>query len=222
MIKRNIPNFLTCGSIVTGSLGIVAVFTNSHANAIYFVLVAGVFDFLDGLVARALKVSSPMGKELDSLSDMVSFGALPALYLFVLLQNIGFEIVPYVALLVVPFSAWRLAQFNIDDSQADRFIGVPTPASAIMITATTFLTIELNEIVWIFLTLTSCFMLVMNVEMIALKFKNFKIHDNIWRYLVIVLCISLPAFFGQTGIAFVIPSYILLSLVANFTSKSGV
>ena len=222
MIKRNVPNFLTCGNILTGTFGIVEVFNGNFSSAIYYVLIAAGFDFLDGMAARVLKVSSPMGKELDSLADMVSFGALPSLYLYTFLMKAEYQVAPLLALLIVAFSAWRLAKFNIDDRQSDKFIGLPTPANAIMITATAFLIIELHEALWILLIAGSCLLLVANLEMLALKFKNLSLRANIWRYGLVLTSVALILVFGKMGIVMVIPTYILLSLVANFTSKSSV
>lgn len=215
-MTRHIPNLITCLNLLTGVTGIVWIFQFDHRQAIYFILIAGLFDFFDGFSARLLKVQSPMGKELDSLADMVSFSTLPALFLFVHLQQQNMEYAPYFALLIAPFSGLRLAKFNIDDNQSDKFIGLPTPANAIFITSLFLLATPLPEWLWILIALFSACILVLPVEMIALKFKNYSWPDNRYRYVLIVLVITILAVFGISGLVYVIPGYILLSIISNF------
>jgi CDP-diacylglycerol---serine O-phosphatidyltransferase len=139
MIKRNIPNALTCANLVCGVVGIIFLFSNHEHWAAYCIFIAGVFDFLDGFVARMLKVTSPIGKDLDSLADCVTFGILPSLILYKMLQMSTFAFfpkddmlntyLPFVAILIALFSVIRLAKFNNDTRQGDSFIGVPTPAN---------------------------------------------------------------------------------------------
>src|SRR5690606_13688246 len=113
-MKRHLPNFLTCCNLISGCLGIVAVLEERQIPAAYFVWAAGIFDFFDGFVARMLKVSSPIGKDLDSLADVVSFGVLPALVMYKLIGSATpSEVLPYVGFLIAVCSALRLAVFNI-------------------------------------------------------------------------------------------------------------
>ncbi len=222
-LRQSIPNLLTCGNVITGTLGIVNVFSGNLQATIYYVLIAGVFDFLDGFAARTLKVHSAMGKELDSLADMVSFSVLPALFLYQYLLVGGFEVSPYIALLIAPFSAWRLAKFNIDDRQSDKFIGLPTPANAILITAFGLAPhFEITEVGWLAIALGSCFLLVSSLELIALKFKDTRFSENWMRYLVIVISIAILLIWRTDGLVFVIPVYILISLIANFAGRKSV
>ena len=183
-------------------------------------MLAGVFDFLDGFAARMLKVQSPMGKELDSLADMVSFSTLPTLFLFVHLQELSFHWAAYSALLIAPFSALRLAKFNIDDRQSDKFIGLPTPANAIFVTCLYLIDMTLPMEAWILIALFSAGILVAPVEMIALKFKSFALRDNGVRYLLIVFVITIMAILGISGLVYVIPGYILLSIISNLGSMN--
>jgi CDP-diacylglycerol--serine O-phosphatidyltransferase len=133
-IKAFFPNLLTGANLFTGLAGIVMAFTGDYTNSIFFIILAGLFDFLDGFVARLLKVSGDFGKELDSLADVISFGALPSVYMFLFLQNqYQNQYIPYLSLMIGVFSALRLAKFNLDDQQSDKFIGLPTPANAIFI-----------------------------------------------------------------------------------------
>lgn len=215
-MKRHIPNIITCLNLLTGIVGIAWIFQENVNDALIFVLVAGILDFFDGFTARLLKVQSPVGKELDSLADMISFSALPAVFLYLYLQNQSLIISPYVALLIAPFSALRLAKFNIDEEQSDKFIGLPTPANALFITSLALLDPGLPEWAWVILALCSALLLVAPMEMIALKFKNYAFRDNLFRYLLIVFSITVMLVFGVRGMVFIIPGYILLSLFSNF------
>ena len=217
---RHLPNALTCANLLVGAWGIVAVFTEKSNLAIYFVLCAGFFDFLDGFAARLLKVTSAIGKELDSLADMVSFGLLPSLFLFVHLRQYGFTIASYLAVGIVVFSALRLAKFNVSESK-DAFIGLPTPANALFMTSLVFLGSSFPEYLWSLLILLSCFLLVSPMEMVALKFKNFKLRDNLFRYLLVLGSGLLLLFFRSVGLVMLIPFYFLVSLVANMPLLSS-
>jgi CDP-diacylglycerol---serine O-phosphatidyltransferase len=145
MIKRNIPNAITCGNLVCGVVGIIFLFSGHEHWAAYCIFLAGILDFLDGFVARLLKVSSPIGKDLDSLADGLTFGVLPALILYKMLQlscyafspdNVALNTyLPFVAILIALFSIIRLAVFNNDTRQTDVFIGVPTPANGLCVAA---------------------------------------------------------------------------------------
>ncbi len=143
MIKRNIPNALTCANLVCGVLGIIFLFSHQEHWAAYCIFFAAGFDFLDGFAARVLKVTSAIGKDLDSLADGLTFGVLPALILYQMLRLSTFaffpkndllnQYLPYLAIIVAVFSTIRLAKFNNDDRQVDGFIGVPTPANGIAV-----------------------------------------------------------------------------------------
>ena len=126
--EKKYSQYLTCLNLVCGCVGIVLSLENWSFPAAYFIWAAGVFDFFDGFVARLLKVSSPIGKELDSLADMVSFGVLPAVVMYTLIKNTtSIEWLPFVAILIAIFSAVRLAIFNIDETQTDSFRGLANP-----------------------------------------------------------------------------------------------
>ncbi len=216
-MKHHLPNLITSLNLLTGVLGIIWIFQENANDALVFIIIAGILDFLDGFVARLLKVQSPIGKELDSLADMISFSALPAVFLFVHLQNQSFAAAPYVALLIAPFSAMRLAKFNVDNQQSDKFIGLPTPANAIFITSLSLFNPNLPEWTWIALAIISSLLLVAPIEMIALKFKTYGFRENFFRYSLIVLSVTVVVVFGIKGVFFVIPGYILLSVISNFT-----
>ena len=138
-MKRHIPNTLTCLNLFSGCLAVVMAFDGQFTLAFAFILLSAVFDFFDGLAARALDAHSPIGKDLDSLADDVSFGVAPASMLFNLLQQMAVAqswggaraLLPYVAFLIAIFSALRLAKFNNDSRQTTSFIGLPVPANAL-------------------------------------------------------------------------------------------
>ncbi len=224
-ITKHIPNAITCLNIVAGSIACVLALFGQLEYSAYLILLAAVFDFLDGFAARLLNAYSPMGKELDSLADMVSFGVAPGFILFAFLsQNVGF----YWALLAfaVPvFSALRLAKFNIDDRQTTSFIGLPTPANAILIA---FLILSITSkfqflsedqllfsklVAFIFIPLSS-FLLVSELPMFSLKMKNLKWKENKLRLVFICFCIALLIFFKIDAFSLIILLYILLSLLS--------
>jgi CDP-diacylglycerol--serine O-phosphatidyltransferase len=194
--------------------------------AAYFVWIAGVFDFFDGFAARILKVSSPIGKELDSLADMVSFGLLPSVVMYKLLLAAGVTgYLPYAAFSIAIFSALRLAIFNIDETQRDSFRGVPTPANALFITALPLLTTEglvsTLQIPWVLLAIVavSSYLLVSSIELFALKFKDFTWQQNKIRFTFLILSVLLLAALQIVAIPVIILLYIALSLGVQLVSK---
>jgi hydroxyacylglutathione hydrolase len=186
---------------------------------------ACIFDFFDGFAARLLKVSSPIGKELDSMADMVSFGALPSLFMYKLLQfESPFEFLPYVALLIAVCSALRLAIFNIDETQSDSFRGLPTPANALFITALPFLDypffdVLFSPVVLTIITLIFSVLLVSRFELFALKFKNFTWTDNKVRFTFLLLSVLLLAAMQFAAIPLIILLYVAGSLGVRVFSK---
>jgi CDP-diacylglycerol---serine O-phosphatidyltransferase len=216
MITRHIPNFLTCCNLLCGCIGIVFVLKGNTESAAYFVWIACVFDFFDGFAARLLKVGSPIGKELDSLADMVSFGVLPSMVIFKMFGS-NYEYLPYIAFAIAVFSAIRLAIFNLDETQSDSFKGLPTPANALFITALPLLTgniaIALYES-WILvvITLISSYLLVSGIPLFALKFKNFAWKGNEVRFIFLGLSAVLLATLQVAAIPLIILFYIVSSL----------
>jgi CDP-diacylglycerol--serine O-phosphatidyltransferase len=246
-IKKHIPNFLTSCNLLCGCIGIIEIFNWGTHYASYLIFLACVFDFLDGFAARALKVSSPIGKELDSLADMVTFGVLPALIMFKEI-NFVFHLIrqeramseisniadlvnapavsfwSFFALLIAVFSAIRLANFNVDTRQSDRFIGVPTPANALFISAVPFIVPyvimhtqyqQAFYITLIILCFILSYLLVAELPLIALKFKNYGWPDNKMRYTLIISALVLLAILNIPAIPIIIILYIILSLIDN-------
>jgi CDP-diacylglycerol--serine O-phosphatidyltransferase len=198
-----------------------------------FIVMGAVFDFFDGFVARLLHVSSAIGKELDSLADCITFGFAPAAIVSGLLrlaplpiENESIKmILPYVAFIIAAFSALRLAKFNLDERQSTTFYGLPTPANALFWSALALGTHEwVSETSWsVYLLLLgiacSSWILVADIPMFALKFKDYSFAHNKLRYGFIIASAALLLFAGWTGFSVVILLYILTSLVANAVAK---
>jgi CDP-diacylglycerol---serine O-phosphatidyltransferase len=234
-IKKHIPNFLTCCNLLCGCLGIIlALQTTDLTVPCYLIFAACIFDFLDGFVARLLNVQSPIGKELDSLADVITFGVLPGIILFKLFsysQEIQIYTSEYqlslVALIIPVFSALRLAKFNIDTRQSESFIGVPTPANAILIASLPLILTQyssmndfiLNSYFLIALSLTMSYLLVAELPLFALKFKYFKWTGNEIRFIFLALSILLLAILKWLGIPIIIFLYIILSVLNNSLFK---
>ncbi len=221
-ILRHLPNLLTSLNLTVGVLGIINAFVGDYTNTIFFILVAGIFDFMDGFLARQLNSDGDLGKQLDSLADMVTFGVLPAIYFYLLSVSMDNpDWINYSTVAIAVFSGIRLAIFNLDDSQAVNFRGLPTPANAILIS--TLGQIDLADVpgkifvpVIIFF---SCFLLVSNVKMLSLKMKTFGIKENALLYILVLTVAILVIFLGIGALPYLIPCYIFLSLVGHITSK---
>ncbi len=221
-MKKHIPNLLTCANLGIGAIGIYFVFTINRDYAIYFVIAAAVFDFLDGFAARLLNVKSSFGKELDSFADLISFGLLPSFFMMNWLE--AKSSLFFLAILISVFSALRLAKFNLDDSQSYGFKGLPTPANAIMLTSLVFLSFELNEWVLLVITMVSSLLLISGLPLLALKFEHFHWKGNEWKYLLVVTSFILIIVLKWTFLPFLIPFYVGLSILSNirtFNSKKS-
>lgn len=216
-MKKVIPNLITCANLGIGSVGIYFTILGEEPEAFYFVIAAGLMDFLDGFAARLLKVQSDIGKQLDSLADLVSFGLLPAFFMLQLLTEQSDWY--WVAISIAIFSAVRLAKFNIDETQTDHFKGLPTPANAIMLTSIVFLPFELHEYTLISICVLASILLISPIQLLALKFSSVSWKGNEPRWLLIVGVLALLLLFGKTGIPFLIPFYMILSVIA-FSVKS--
>lgn len=216
---RHLPNFLTCCNLLCGVVGIVLLLEGNLPYPVAaFVWLACVFDFFDGFAARALRVSSPIGKELDSLADVVSFGVLPGVFMYTLIneQSPG-SLLAYSGFLIVVFSALRLAKFNIDENQTDSFVGLPTPANALFITALPFIHFTALDFIFhpvslVVITVIFSWLLVSPLELFALKFKDFSWQSNKIRFTFLLLSVLLLVTFNFAGIPFIILLYILMSL----------
>ena len=226
MIKRNIPNSLTCCNLICGCIATGCAFYGQYHYAVLMIILGAVFDFFDGMVARALGVSSAIGKELDSLADVVTFGVAPSAIIFYLFHEVHYpellmpikSVLPYTAFLMAAFSALRLAKFNLDERQHQQFIGLPTPANALfwgslVLGAHVFLvSLKFNAVFLFLFMLLFCMLLVCEVPMLALKFKNFSWTDNKEKYVFLIGCLPL-LLLGTSALAAIIVWYVAVSIV---------
>lgn len=228
-MKKHIPNLLTLSNLICGALGIIQVFEGDLETATYLIWLAAAFDFLDGFVARALKVSGELGKQLDSLADMITFGLLPAFIMFRLLRTYSdSEWLPYIAFTIAAFSALRLAKFNIDTRQSDAFIGLNTPANTLFISALPFVLTKSPTIlglptstVLVIITIVFSILLVAEIGFIALKFKDFTWKNNKSKFILLAGALVLLIVFRQAALVYIIPFYILMSVIENLLTKEN-
>ncbi len=220
-----IPNTITCLNLISGC---VAIFMAFHLNdtfgplqgaswAMLAIGAAAVFDFLDGASARLLKAFSPLGKDLDSLSDLGSFGVAPAMLMLNTMLAYGTYAWPAFAMLVVPaFGALRLAKFNNDSEQATIFRGLPIPANAIFWLGVYGWVSQYGYPGWIVMWLLAaamCWAMVGRFKMFSLKFKNFSFHENFMRYVIIAAAVVFVAIYHIAGLAWTVILYFLLSIL---------
>jgi CDP-diacylglycerol---serine O-phosphatidyltransferase len=220
MIKKHIPNALTCANLLSGCVGIVYAFQNRLDIAAYAVLISGIFDFFDGNMARILNVKSPIGKELDSLADMVSFGFLPGVVMFKLLEqsHSTFEYLPFFGFLITIFSCLRLAKFNIDTRQTEDFIGLNTPMNTLFIVSLPFIQREYpaligSTLLLVCLTILMSWLLISEIRIYSLKFGTMSWADNKIKFVFLIVSAVLIAFLKFAAIPFVLILYILSSFV---------
>ena len=231
-IIKQIPNTITSMNLLCGALGVIAAFKGWMDTAFYLMLAGAIFDFCDGLAARLLKAYSPMGKELDSLADLITFGFLPSAMLY---KCMDFyhprEWFCYIPLIIVVFSALRLAKFNVDDRQSENFIGLATPACALICGSFAYIAqFDINNIVGVFteskwlIPVCSCvlsFLLVSEIPMFSMKFKKDAPNSLKWtRYTFIavaVVSLAVTLIIGQHfshAILFIFITYILMNIVS--------
>ena len=226
-IKKHIPNTITCCNLISGCVAIAYAFSGNVELSFTWIIIGAVFDFFDGMSARLLNVSSPIGKELDSLADIVTFGVAPSTILFSELSVMSYpaileplrSILPFTAYIMAAFSALRLAKFNLDERQALGFIGLPTPANALfwgslIIGAGKWL--EATPFMVFFLLggiLISSWLMVSEIPMFALKFKEWGWKGNQVKYIFLLTCIPLLAILGLTGLAIIIAWYVIISYI---------
>ena len=222
-MKKHIPNTITCCNLISGCIATYWAFCGVWDIALLFIVIGAIFDFFDGMSARLLGVSSPIGKELDSLADVVTFGVAPSAMVFSFLSSfhIHFPLVPFLAFVIAAFSALRLAKFNLDERQTMGFIGLPTPANALfwgslIVGCGNWLhTLPYSAGIILLMVFVSCWLLVSEIPMFALKFKQWGWRGNEIRYLFLLSCIPLLAFFGIAGIAIIVAWYVLLSILTK-------
>ena len=243
-MKKHIPNLFTSLNLLCGCLAILFVVSGDLVIASLLVIIGMFFDFFDGLAARLLHVQSEIGKQLDSMADMVSFGVVPGLVMFQLLnkaiapqaletgfENVkiikglasGMSFIPFIGMLIIVASAFRLAKFNIDIRQTNSFIGLPTPANTLLIISlplifqfqyTAFIeSVIFNQWFLIGVTIISSFLLNAELPLFTLKFKTWDLTANKIRYVFIAICILAIILLKFIAIPFIIILYILMSLI---------
>ena len=220
-LSSYIPNIITCCNLTAGSLAVIMALRGTFEQAAIFILIAAVCDFLDGLSARLLHAYSDMGKELDSLSDLISFGLAPGLMVYALLNDYlllpygNLEYLAYIALLIPVAGGIRLAKFNIDDRQTSSFIGLPIPANALFWIRVCFAdTRDWHPVIILALIVLFSYLMVSNLPMFSLKASNLSWSNNKLRYILVITSLGLVIWLGLTGLAGAIIAYILLSLIA--------
>ena len=233
-MKKYIPNTITCLNLVSGCIACVIALNNNYLWAFIFIIIGAVFDFFDGFAARLLKAYSNIGKELDSLADVVTFGVAPGMIVYVFLRNTALGNLPssfiYLALLafLIPvFSALRLAKFNVDDRQTSSFIGLPTPADALfwgsLIYTLPHLYLDISPLYKLIGVILCIFLfsylMISEIPMFSLKFKNYGWKGNESRYILIAIAIALLAIFKLSGISVIIIIYVLMSLLTPKSPK---
>lgn len=233
-MKRHLPNAVTCCNLISGCIATYNAFEGLYLMALLFIVIGAVFDFFDGMTARLLHVSSPIGKELDSLADCITFGFAPSAIIFNFLGrqfavhsdlfvDSCFQWVPYLAFIMAAFSALRLAKFNLDERQTTSFIGLPTPANALFwgslilwMSGKEFFEPYTIPTYYIYIVVAllplSCWLLVAELPLFALKFKTWGWKGNEVKYIFLLTCIPLLLTLGVSGLAAIIAWYILLSL----------
>jgi len=226
-MKKHIPNTITCLNLISGCIATYFAFQSDFSMALLFIVIGAVFDFFDGMTARLLHVSSPIGKELDSLADDITFGFAPSAIVFAFLLPLAprfSPLIPFLAFIMAAFSALRLAKFNLDERQALGFIGLPTPANALfwgslIVGLESYPYFEGMEWAILVGTFISCWLLVAEIPMFALKFKTWGWKGNEIKYIFLLTCIPLLLLLGVSGLAAVIAWYVILSVINNCKSK---
>jgi CDP-diacylglycerol--serine O-phosphatidyltransferase len=240
-MKRHIPNLLTLGNLLCGTLAIISAIKGDFVGTAILVTIGIGFDFLDGFAARILNVQGELGKQLDSLADMVTSGVVPGIVMLQLLINaidldasgyFGIDSygatgsnLPYIGLLLTLGACYRLANFNIDTRQSDSFIGLPTPAMTLFVislpliaefgTQLFFVNLMCNEYFLIGITVLLTFLMNAEIPLFALKFKTFGFKENGLKYFFLLLSIILLVVFKFVAIPLIIFIYVMLSVINN-------
>ena len=228
-LKKHIPNAITCCNLISGCIATVFALMGNFPMALLWIVMGAVFDFFDGMTARLLHVSSPIGKELDSLADDVTFGVAPSAMIYYELCAMDYPafmeplrpILPYFAFLMAAFSALRLAKFNLDERQTTSFIGLPTPANALFWGAlfvgygSWIESTPVNAPLLVLMILISCYLLVSEIPMFALKFKQWGWRGNEVKYIFVATAAALIVLLQVRGIALTIAWYVFVSVLVG-------
>ncbi len=225
IFKKHIPNLLTCANLFSGCIGVVYAFKGDLKTVAFFVIISGIFDFFDGFAARILNVKSLIGKELDSLADIVSFGFLPGVifYQMLLTSQSNIPYIQYAAFAITIFSAIRLAKFNVDERQTNDFIGLNTPMNTFFVISLPYLADDygfiLNPYFLIGLTIILSFLLVSEIKLFSMKISSLTWEVNKYKYIFLIISVLSLAFFKFAGIPIILLFYILFSQIHFKYSK---
>lgn len=223
-ITRHIPNTITCCNLLSGCMAVLCAFNADAWHTLLWVVAGALFDFCDGLSARLIKAYSPLGKELDSLADLVTFGLAPAMLCLMTLRSLDYSnqtlasLYPYIGLVLVVFAALRLAKFNIDERQTSSFLGLAVPANALFWCGLFQLDMaNIPYAPWIIGLIVLIFagLMVSEIPMFSLKFKSLKWADNKIRFIFLIVSIAILVLLREKGLAAVIGWYIILSILTK-------
>ena len=251
-IKKHIPNLLTLGNLLCGTIATIFAVQGEFVFAALLVISGILFDFLDGFVARLLHVSGELGKQLDSLADMVTSGVVPGIIMFRLLQdenvfmndndlnsleqfsfnfNVN-DVLPFLGLLLTLGACYRLAKFNIDTRQSDSFIGLPTPAMSLFVISLPLIqeyssidfvqNIIANNYFLIAVTIVLTYLMNAELPLFSLKFKEYSVKNNVIKYLFLVVSLCMIIFLQYLSIPLIILVYVILSIFSNAANKATV
>lgn len=247
-MKKHIPNTITLGNLLSGTIGAIAAVNGNFEIAALSVAIGVVLDFFDGFFARMLNVSGELGKELDSLADIVTSGVVPGILMFSLLQENALSLfeksadtlhlasfstgyLPYFGLLLTLAACYRLAKFNIDTRQTDSFIGMPTPAMSLFVVSLPlipmysdnqfFIDLIQNNYFLVGITLVLSFLMNAEIPLFSLKFKNYAIKENMLKYVFLILSLGMLLVLEVIAIPLVIILYVLLSIGSNLMNKKA-
>ena len=248
-MKKHIPNLLTLGNLFCGTIATIFAVQGNFTTTAIFVVAGIVFDFFDGFAARILNVSGELGKQLDSLADMVTSGVVPGIVMFQLLFSVDFysgrnieqtimwkgfkiETLQFLGLILTLGACYRLAKFNIDTRQTDSFIGLPTPAMSLFVISLpliieysdySFITdLILNKYFLIAVTLALTFLMNAELPLFSLKFKNYNFKKNIVKYIFLLISLGLIIVLPIMAIPLIIILYVLISIIDNYGKKATI
>ena len=222
-ITRHIPNTITCCNLLSGCMAVISAFQTDAWHTLLWVVAGALFDFCDGLSARLIKAYSPIGKELDSLADLITFGLAPAMLCLMTLRSFDYcnatlaNLYPYIGLVLVVFAALRLAKFNTDERQTTSFLGLAVPANALFWCGLFQTDIDNLPGPWIIglLVLVFAGLMVSEIPMFSLKFKNLSWSDNKIRFIFLIVSVVILVLLHAKGLAAVIGWYIILSILTK-------
>jgi len=215
-MKNAIPNIFTILNLLSGFLGITFLLNSNYNLLEYCIYFSLLFDFLDGFLAKKLNAISNFGKQLDSFSDLISFGALPSLILYDwFLNNSSVEIYKYFPIIILVFSSFRLSKFNLDKKQKFVFSGLPTPVVALFFNSLIFNSDDMysfvNQEILLFLILFFSFLMIVKVKFISLKFKNYSLKENLDKYILLFVSIILFSTLRLQSFPIIVFIYIIIS-----------